>query len=729
MAEARQENELLLWMPEEVKPATEVIKEGEIFLITLPNGSIPREDKSGLGLYCRDTRFLSCLEVSIAGSPPVFLSSLNKEGHFAQIELANSLFWSGETPVPAQSIHLRLIRAVHGGFLQRLRVTNFIDRQLEVALKIRLGADFIDIFEVRGFKRKRRGKLLPAKKQKDGIVFAYLGLDGIYRSTVASFYPPPHEIVLLSGDLAEVNYRLTLLPQKKNYIYMRITPFTGGHPGTLPSSDPRRAVRVFTRNLPRKFNQFEEWKKSCASFRSSNQILNRMLERALSDLYSLTAVYQGLGQIIEAGVPWYATAFGRDSLITAWQSLLVNPDLARQTIRFLARFQGKKVDPWREEEPGKILHELRRGEMAGCGEIPHTPYYGSVDSTLWFIILLSEVYFWTGDEAFLLEMAAPLEKALGWCWKYGDLDGDGFIEYARRSKSGLINQGWKDSWNGVIDENGQLPKGPIALVEVQGYYYYALMRAAELYCRLGKRKEAFELRYRASELRKKFLRHFWCPVKGYPCFALDGKKRQISTVVSNAGHLLFTGILGGEQAKKVAERLFMPDMFSGWGIRTMSSSEVAYNPMSYHNGSVWPHDNAIIAVGLKACGYDHLAAQIWSSLYRAALAFPHYRLPELFCGFSRRAEGGPVHYPVACSPQAWASGALFQLLTAVLGICCRGADVYIKRPFLPSFADEIIVENVAAGGGKVALEFTRKGEKTYCSVLDVSGDVRVIVSS
>ena len=713
-------------MPEEIKPATEVIKEGEIFLITLPNGSIPEEDRSGLGLYCRDTRFLSCLEVSLAGSPPVFLSSLNREGHFAQVELANNLFWDRGFLVPAQSVHLRLIRAVHGSFLQRLRVTNFIDRQLEVELAVKLGADFVDIFEVRGCKREKRGKLLPAKKQKYGVVFSYLGLDGVYRSTVASFYPPPHEVVLHSNDLAEVVYRLTLVPQKKNYIYLRVTPFAGRHVGTLPASDPRRPVRVFTRNLPRKSDHFEEWKKSCARFSTSNQILNRMLERSLSDLYSLTAAYPGLGQIIEAGVPWYAAAFGRDSLITAWQSLLVNPDLARQTIRFLARLQGKAVDPWREEEPGKILHELRRGEMAGCGEVPHTPYYGSVDSTLWFIILLCEVCAWAGDEAFLLEMMAPLEKALNWCWEYGDMDGDGFIEYARRSKGGLANQGWKDSWDGVVDESGRIPRGPIALVEVQGYYYLALMRAAEAYFLLGKRGEALELRQRASELRQKFLRHFWCREKEYPCFALDGEKRPLTTVVSNAGHLLFTGILNGDRAQKVAERLFRPDMFSGWGIRTMSSSEVAYNPMSYHNGSVWPHDNAIIAVGLKACGFDQLAVQVCSSLYRAALTFPHYRLPELFCGFSRRAEGGPVHYPVACSPQAWASGALFQLLTAVLGICCRGQDVYVTRPLLPPFVDEIVVENVAAGGGKVALEFTRKGEKTYCSVLETDGDVRVI---
>ncbi len=714
--------------PREIRLGVEVLKEEELFLTTLPDGAIPPNDRAGLGLYYRDTRFLSCLDVVLNGTLPVFLSAIYEEGYFAQVELANKVLENGASPVPAKVIHLRYLRALHEGLIQRLRLINFHYEPVKLSLEIRVGADFVDIFEVRGFERAKRGKLLAPRKVKNGLVFAYMGLDGKYRSTIVSFYPTPRQIQFHSNGLATIAFEFLLLPQKKYYVYMRIVPLIGKHIGIPPEKGPRRVISVFTKNLPYKSNQCEQWRRRCANFHSSNLILSQMFEQGIADLHSLRTKYPGLGTIIEAGVPWYAAPFGRDSLVVAWQTLLVNPDIARQTLHFLARLQGKEVNPSRDEEPGKILHELRRGEMANCGEIPHTPYYGSVDSTLWFIILLSETYLWTQDMNLLTKMAGPLKKALEWCFRYGDIDGDGFIEYTQKAKGGLLNQGWKDSWNSVVDEDGNLARGSVALVEVQGYFYLALVRAAELYDCLGQPEQALELRRRAAELKENFLRAYWCKEREYPAFALDGDKHPLNAVVSNPGHLLFTGMLPKEYATKVAQRLFKSDMYSGWGIRTMSKKEVAYNPMSYHNGSVWPHDNAVIAVGLGLYGKDRLVGRLLNDLFYAAMNFPHYRLPELFCGFTRRGESGPVHYPVACSPQAWAVGAVFQLFNVVLGIRCRGPEVYISRPSLPSFVDDIVIRNIIAGNGSVDLEFTRKGNKTYCSVLKISGDVKVIFS-
>lgn len=710
--------------------ATEALKEGEMFFICGHQGEVSHHQNSGFGLYYRDTRFLSCLEMRLTEGELVFLSSYIKESHFAQFELTNPVIRREDYVIPASTIHLRALRLLDNALFQRLRLINFNPVPVTVTLQIRVGADFLDIFEVRGLKRQKRGELLPPVASREMILFGYRGLDGVHRYTRISFSPYPDAVTGgAENGLVTAHFSLTLLPGRKVYLYLQVKPFLGEKPPALPPRGRGAIPSGFSRAVRKSYTLYEKWKQECTQFESDNVFLTNMLRRNITDLYALCTDYPGLGTVIQAGIPWYAAPFGRDTLITSWQALIVNPDIARQSLYFLARLQGKENNPWRDEEPGKIMHELRRGELAACGEIPHTPYYGTVDATPWFIILLAETYRWTGDRKLLDDLAPNLRQAVEWCQKYGDVDGDGFIEYTVRSPRGLTNQGWKDSWDGVIDPQGNLPQGPIALVEVQGYYYLALRRAAEMARLLGDHAWAGALEEEAASLKEKFLRAFWMEEEGFLAFALDGEKRPVKTIVSNPGHCLFTGILPPEVAAKVARRLLSEEMYSGWGIRTMSKAMGPYNPMSYHNGSVWPHDNAIIAYGLRTTNQLHLLEKVVTGLFEAAMYFPYYRLPEVFCGFTRRRDGGPVHYPVACNPQAWAVGAMPLLIQAMLGISCQGNEVHVSSPVLPPWVQEIRIYNLRAGEGKVGLEFTRKQGKTYCGVIQASGGARVIIKN
>ncbi|MBE3587948.1 MAG: amylo-alpha-1,6-glucosidase [Thermoanaerobacteraceae bacterium] len=707
--------------------APEVLKEGELFFICGPEGEVNHEHPGGFGLYYRDTRFLSCLETHLEDGHLLFLSSSTKDSHFAQFELTNSALTRTDHVIPAQSLHFRALRVMDQALFQRLRLINFNPMPVMISLQFILGADFLDIFEVRGFVRKHRGQMLPPAITREGVIFGYRGRDNLPRYTRVSFSPHP-DGVEAKGNLATVRFSLSLPPGRKVYLYMQIKPVIGEDTPSSPAGRGRGTIPAgFSRAIQKTYHLYARWKEQCTTFNSDNLFLANMLRRNVTDLYALSTHYPDLGTIVQAGIPWYAAPFGRDALITSWQALIINPRIARQSLYFLARLQGREDNPWRDEQPGKILHELRRGELAACGEIPHTPYYGTVDATPWFIILLSETLRWTGDEQLLTELAPNLYRAVEWCRKYGDMDGDGFIEYAVRSPRGLTNQGWKDSWDGVIDPQGNLPEGPIALVEVQAYYYLALKRAAEMGRILGNMAWAQDLENEAEQLKQKFLQAFWMEEEEYPAFALDGDKNPVKTIVSNAGHCLFTGILPEELALKVIRRLFTTEMYSGWGIRTMGKTMGPYNPMSYHNGSVWPHDNAIIALGLRCYRQLHFLEKLATGLYEAAMSFPYHRLPEVFCGFTRRNDGGPVHYPTACDPQAWAVGSMPLLLQTLLGISCRGGEVRVSAPLLPPWIQELQICNLSAGTGKVDLEFTRKQGRTYCGVLRATEKARVII--
>jgi glycogen debranching enzyme len=715
--------------PREIEESSfEVLKEGDLFLTALPDGEIPEGNLAGLGLYYQDTRFLNCLEHFINETRPVLLSSTTRGSHFSQIELTNAeLRVDNGRLVPLQTIHLRLLRVMRQALYQRLRLVNYNLFEVALTLQVLIRSDFRDIFEIRGADRVRRGSPLRPVKFGDFFMLRYCGLDKIVRGCQVVFDSPPVEMCI-EEDRALCTFNVVLPPQRKVHLTWLIRPVLDLDEEFLVE-ELRAGPNLKTAFVSTAIDQadnYREWERCCTRLTTDNEVFNRSLEQSVTDLRALYTVYPD-GKIVEAGIPWYAAPFGRDALITSWQALILNPDIARDTLRFLSRYQGRMVDKSREIEPGKILHEMRRGEMANCGEILHIPYYGSIDATPLFIILLGEYYNWTGDRLLLEEIRGALEAALSWCREYGDYDGDGYLEYLGQVKGGLTNQGWKDSWDAVVCPDGKLAKPPIALVEVQAYWYLAMQHGAGLLRVLGEDYSARRLWTEARELKQRFARDFRVPDQEYLGFALDGNKNLVTTVASNMGHCLFTDILDQKAAGGVIQRLFQTDMHSGWGIRTISKWEKAYNPMSYHNGSVWPHDNAIIAAGLRRYGFLNRLEHLFGGLYEASLYFSYYRLPELFCGFTKRPTGGPVRYPIACDPQAWAIGSTFMFLQAMLGLTCSEDGLQIKQPILPAWLRELNLENLRVRGGVVDLEFARSRGRTHCNLLRKEGNLRVTI--
>jgi glycogen debranching enzyme len=463
---------------------------------------------------------------------------------------------------------------------------------------------------------------------------------------------------------------------------------------------------------------------------SDHELLDRTLARSIGDLAALRNDGPLPGEhYIAAGIPWFATLFGRDSIIAALETVAFIPSFALATLEVLARLQATKDDPWHDAEPGKILHEMRTGEMARAGETPHDAYYGSIDSTPLWLILLGEAHAWTGDDALLDRLWPNALAALAWIDDSGDLNGDGFVEYRRRSKLGLLNQGWKDSGDAIRHTDGQPAIGPIALAEVQGYVYAAKRAMARLARHRGEMELAARLDTAADVLRDRFDEAFWMPKAGFYAMALDGEKRQVGSIGSNAGQALWTGIVPAERAARVAARLLEPDMFSGWGVRTFASGQPGYNPVGYHTGSIWPHDNALIAAGLKASGATDGANLLAGRLIEAAQWFPDLRLPELFCGFPRDEVGAPVAYPVACSPQAWAAAAPFYLLHTMLGLRADATANRLEliRPTLPDWLGRITIKGLPVGGCTVDLLVHRWRGRTSAELLARSGDIDVII--
>ncbi|HEY6250197.1 MAG TPA: amylo-alpha-1,6-glucosidase, partial [Candidatus Angelobacter sp.] len=507
-----------------------------------------------------------------------------------------------------------------------------------------------------------------------------------------------------------------LPPFKRFQIQTAINPL-------VEAKRPAAGRTDFAHSLRVRREAFAQWESHSAHFESSNRIFDQMVTTCVGDLHALQ-IPDGREHIIAAGIPWFATMFGRDSIIAAYQALLLNPKLAAETLRVLARYQGREKDDWRDEEPGKILHEYREGEMTRAKEMPFGPYYGSVDATPLWLILLSETFNWTADEQLVRDMLPHAHRALDWIDNYGDLDGDGFVEFLRRSPRGLTNQGWKDSWDANLHRDGKVAEPPIALCEVQGYVYEAKYRMASLMRSFGETRCADKLKKDAAELARRFDHAFWMPQRGFYAMALDREKKQLQVISSNPGHLLFTRMLSQERARAITQQFMQPDMFTGWGCRTMSRDERVFNPLSYHRGSVWPHDNSIAAHGMSLYEFRDAALMIFTGLVQAAWNFRDYRLPELFCGIQRREQDEPVQYPVSCSPQSWASGAIFLLLTSVLGIrpTAQRKELTIVNPRLPDWLDYLNIRNLHIGGSRVGLDFTRRGSRTFCNVVDVEGD-------
>ncbi len=687
--------------------------DGKTFSATNVAGDIFPPGSPDVGLFHDDTRFLSHLELKIGGHRAIVLSSSTERTFTTKIELTTgNITLRDSFDLPENTVHIRRDQLLASEiFFDRLTFENFNLTQVDFTLEIILAADFVDVFQVRGVARQKHGQYYAPIVNGDTVTFAYRGLDDVMRQTRVKFVPAPDEI-----KEGAARWQLQLAPLKRVQVELQITPY-------VEDRESRARNFEFETQLRQRRSNFATWQADSTSFASSNEVLTGLLATGIGDFHALQ-IPDGREHVIAAGIPWFATMFGRDSIIAAYQLLSVNPQLAVDTLRVLARYQGKERNDWQDEDPGKILHEYRNGEMTRDGEMPFGPYYGSVDATPLFLILLSETFNWTADEQLVEELLPNAYAALQWIDECGDLDGDGFVEYLRRSPKGLINQGWKDSWDANMHRDGTVAQPPIALSEVQGYVYDAKYRMASLLRSFGDVKTADRLKREAAELARRFDRVFWVPSRGFYAMALDAEKKPLEVISSNAGQLLFTRIVSRERARTITTRMMRDDMFNGWGWRTISHDERVFNPLSYHRGSVWPHDNSLIAHGMALNEMRDGALQVLTSLTHAAADFRDYRLPELFCGVQRRENDSPVHYPVSCSPQAWASGAMFLILTSVLGIrpSAPRKELNIVNPELPEGLDYLHIRNMRIGAARVSLDFTRQGERTFCNVVDVQGE-------
>jgi len=709
-------------VPAEAQADLLALKSGAIFLCARPDGEIRPGRASGEGLYAEDTRHLSELRLTLGGLPPVLLSSAMESGHSAVINATNpALRIDDELLIAQETLNIRRTALIADRLYYRVAVRSFQPQPVETTLELSLAADFADVFEVRRVGRRTSGQVLAPSHDDGRLRFAYLAADGERRETLVELSPPPTR-VLLGTEGADVAWDVQVGAREAISVLITVAPVGHERHGVAPTLEQAAATLD---------GKHRDWVANCVRITTDNELFDRFIDASVRDLHALMMPL-GDTELPAAGIPWYVAPFGRDSLLTACEALMINPDVARGTLLALARLQAVADEPWRDAEPGKILHELRTGELARTGQIPHTPYYGTVDATPLFLMVAGNYYRWTLDLPTMAELRPAFDAALAWIDESGDRDGDGFVEYERRSPGGLVNQGWKDSNDAVVHADGTLAEGPIALVEVQGYVYAAKLQIAAVYAALGDDGRAAALRTEAATLRIAFNEAFWDPEEEFFALALDGRKAQVRSVTSNPGHCLYCGIVDDDKARLVAERLMAPDMFSGWGIRTLSSRSPAYNPMSYHNGSVWPHDNAIAAAGLKRYGFDAGVARIASGLFDVASGERDFRLPELFCGFSRHDSKSIVAYPVACIPQAWAAASPFLLLQALLGISAQepGNRLNVDRPRLPDWLDNAELRDIRVGNSRVSLSFRKTGSgSTGFALLEQQGDARVTMSA
>ena len=694
----------------------QVIKDNRTFFLSDRYGDVPRGNTAALGLYHMDTRFLSALEITVNDLKPLLLHSSTERNYSQIVELSYPFQMVDPRGMERkENVSLQRFRVLSGALFERVRIRNFGSRIHRFTLRVDFDADFQDIFEVRGIVRERRGQMQPPRVDRNRVVLSHRGRDGTVRTTTLRFSPAPDEI-----DSEHAVFEVEVEDGGAAEIAVEVVPEVGSSPSS------RRSMNDAEERLVRDYNG---WRKRCTRFKTSHPQLSSFLDRAVLDLRMLTSTDEQGTEYLDAGVPWYSALFGRDALITAYQALGVNPQLAWGTLRGLAALQGKEKDDWREEEPGKILHEVRVGELARAGEIPQTPYYGSIDSTPLWLITLHGAYRWTGDTDAVRELWPNVLAALRWIDEYGDLDGDGYLEYERRSEGGLDNQGWKDSHDAIAFPGGELAKGPIALVEVQGYVFQAKRDIARVARDIGETELADRLAREADELRERFNRDFWMEKEGYFCLALDGDKRQVPSLTSNPGHALWSRIVDEDKASKVIHKLLSSQLSSGWGIRTFSNRHRAFDPIGYHTGTVWPHDNSLIAHGMKRYGFDHEARKVLDQLAVAGAFFPLARFPELFCGFSAEDVPVPVQYPVACRPQAWASGAPLLMLRSYGGLSADAPNnrLLIVRPKLPAWLDRVEILGMRVGGSRIDLVFTSNDGVTATEVPRKEGDIEILI--
>jgi glycogen debranching enzyme len=700
-----------------VDQRTLVLKHGDTFGAFTQSGDIEAFASKGQGLFHQGMRHLSRLETRLNGRRPLLLSSeVTTDNGALTVDLTNpDITADGAPAVPHGAIHLQRTRTMRGGAMfERITVASFDPRSQQSVLALTFEADYVDIFEVRGARRPHRGRRLePELIDGRAVRLSYEGLDGVVRRTLLEFDPPPE---LLTVSLARYGLSLAAGERRELFVTVRCEPSEVRSPVTY-----RESCRDMS-------DEAEAATARTCRIVTTNQQLNRWLDRSLADVRMLTSDLNS-GPYPFAGIPWYSCPFGRDGIITALQMIWVDPGLARGALAFLAEHQACERDADRDAEPGKILHEWRNDEMANCREVPFGRYYGTVDATPLFVMLAGAYFRATADVEFVARLWPHVERALEWMDEHGDEDGDGFVEYRCKATDGLSNQGWKDSHDSVFHADGSLAKPPIALCEVQGYVYEAKRFAAVMAQALGREEQADQLDAQAADLKARFHECFWRDDLGMYALALDADKVPCAVRTSNAAHCLWTRIADAATAPALARSLMSREMYSGWGIRTVGASEARFNPMAYHNGSVWPHDNAIAALGLSRYGFRHQPRMLLTTWMHASGFLDLHRLPELICGFRRRSGGGPTQYPVACSPQAWAAGSVFMLLEACLGLTVDAPRrlVRLVKPILPTSVRELQLTNLRVGAARVDLLLHRERDDVGVLVQRREGEVSVTV--
>jgi glycogen debranching enzyme len=688
----------------------------DTFAIFDPHGDIQPIGRGQQGLFHEETRHLSRFEMRIAGYKPLLLSSSVREDNvILAVDLTNpDIEQPPCEPLPRGTLHIYSNKFVADATcFDQIRVHNFGSKPVNTQISFAFAADFADIFEVRGQKRKQRGRYLSEERERDCILFSYEGLDQILRSTRIRCTGLPSTI-----DVGTMTVAVTLDPQQEIVFSLEmICERDGNRPMIVGFEEALLGIQREQQAAPL----------VDVDIVTSNEQFNDWLSRSRADLNMLLAQTK-FGPYPYAGVPWFSTIFGRDGIVTALELLWLAPEVSRGVLSYLAATQATDFDAERDAEPGKILHEMRKGEMARLREVPFGCYYGSVDSTPLFVFLAASYYERTADQEFLRNIWPHVLAAIEWIDQHGDIDGDGLVEYARRTESGLLQQGWKDSQDSVFHKDGTIATGPIAFCEVQAYVYAAKRGIAVAAEDLGHVHLATKLRSQADELRRKFSETFWSDDLGMFALALDGEKRACRVRNSNAGQCLFSGIASPSQAVRTMESLLAPELSSGWGIRTIASDEKRYNPMSYHNGSVWPHDNALIAFGSKNVPEKDLALYVLSGLLDLSLFVDLHRLPELICGFSRRSGKGPTLYPVACAPQAWAAGAVFMVLQACLGLSieAKQSRIYLCHTALPEALRQVEIRNLKVGSASLDLALERYPSSVGVNILRRTGDVKIL---
>lgn len=694
-----------------------VLNFGDTFGIFDRWGDIKQLGEGIQGIYHHGTRFISDFELQINGTRPLLLSSnIKKENEILSVDLTNpDLHMADGRTLLKGDLHISKTKFLqHGACHASFVVKNYGQNTCKLRLTFLFKGDFADIFEIRGMKREKRGQLQgPQLHQSHGIIINYRGLDSVMRSSIIEFSPAPTTL-----DTSYVGYEIELPPKQSIRIECRIK--------CQEQGDSVEEVS-YSGAYDKIQSQLDANKRLISTIYTSNEQFNNWINRSQHDLLSLLSETPH-GVYPYAGVPWYNTAFGRDGIITALQTLWIAPKIAHGVLQYLAALQSTEDNPRLDAEPGKIMHETRGGEMAGTGEIPFKRYYGTVDATPLFVVLAGEYLHRTNDLPTIRTLWPNIVAALDWIDNYGDIDGDGFVEYQHKAANGLTNQGWKDSHDSVSDKDGSLASPPIALCEVQGYVYQAKLAAANIAQQLGDHTKSRQLIEQAQQLKERFNKHFWDDNIQCYVLALDGHKKPCRVVSSNAGHALYSGIAEPEKAKQLVQTLLGPSMFSGWGIRTLATDAERYNPMSYHNGSIWPHDNALIARGMANYHYTTEAQKIMQGLFDASLFIDLQRLPELFCGFERVKGQGPTAYPVACSPQAWSVASVFMLLQSCLqiDIDARQKKVVFNKPSLPEYMQELHLSDLQVTGGSVTIAFYRYESDLCIHVIHKPDDWEVV---